>query len=115
MLEDTSFSSSTTVIRRAIGLLDGVLDAIDDPARWCKDAFAVDADGRPLEGLDIAEVVERPEVAARCVFGHALHSARRRRWRVEVAIVPESPVKLVLRRAPDSFLLAGAGAREGRA
>ena len=113
MLEDTSFSISTTMIRRAIGLLDGVLDALDDPARWCKDAFAVDADGCPLEGLDIAEVVERPEVAARCVFGHALHLARRRRWRVELAIVPESPVKLVLRRAPDSFLVAALALGEG--
>lgn len=106
MLDDTSFGASTTVIRRAIGLLDEVIDAIDNPARWCKGAFAVGAGGRPLEGLDIAEVVDRPEVAARCVMGHALHLARRRRWRVELAIAPESPPMLELRRAPDSFLVA---------
>lgn len=113
MLEGTSFSVSTTVIGRAIGLLDDVLDAIDDRAHWCKGAFAVDADGRPLEGVDVVEVVERPEVAARCVFGHALHLARRRRWRVELAVAPESPPMLELRRAPNSFSLAALALAEG--
>jgi hypothetical protein len=106
------FSVSRTVVSRAIGLLGDVLDELDDPARWCKGAIAADAGGVPLVGIDVVELVERPDVAARCVFGHALHQARRRRWRVELAIVPESPVVLEL-RAPDSFLVAALGLAEG--
>lgn len=113
MLEGTSLTVSATVVQKAIGLLDDVLDAIDDPACWCKGAFAVDANGVPLEGRDVVEVVERAEVAARCVFGHALHLARRRRWRIELQPTTGEPPQLEVTRAPDSFALAALALGQG--
>jgi hypothetical protein len=98
-----SFNLSVPVVRNAVGLLDDVLDALADPVQWCKGAFAVDAGGEPIEGDDVVAAVERPEVAARCPWGHALHAARRRGWRIEINTDRGS---LELTRAPDSFLLA---------
>ncbi|HZQ63611.1 MAG TPA: hypothetical protein VFA66_00085 [Gaiellaceae bacterium] len=74
MLERASFSVSANVVKRAIGLLDDVLDAIDKPARWCNGR------GRGRDPLPAALLV-----ANRRRIDAPLGEASLDRWCVEVA------------------------------
>lgn len=95
------------IVRRAIALLDATFEALVDPARWCKDAYARDAEGEPIGG-EIAQAVESDQVASRCMFGELLHQGLARGYRIEIATRPDhgEQAAIKLRRAPASWKLA---------
>ena len=95
------------VVWRAIALLDATYEALVDPTRWCKDAYARDAEGEPIGG-EIAEAIESDQVASRCMFGELLHQGLARGYRIEIATSPDQgeQAAIELIRAPASFKLA---------
>jgi hypothetical protein len=102
------FDEPTPVVRRAIALLDSTFEALATRERWCKGAFAKDAEGDPIEGR-IVEAVESPEVASRCAFAELLHQGLASGFRIEIATMSDRWEQLAaeVTRAPASWMLAG--------
>jgi hypothetical protein len=94
-------------VRRAIALLDATFDALVDPAHWCKDAYARDANGEPIGG-EIAEAVASERVASRCMFGELIYQGLVRGYRIELATRPDhgEQAAFELSRAPASWKIA---------
>lgn len=107
MDEDTALSGeSTTVIRRALGVLYDVFDELAEPSRWCQDAYARDAAGRPIEG-ELLAAIESPAAASRCLFSSLVHQGLARGYAIEVATEPgEEQCATEVTRAPRSWVLA---------
>jgi len=99
--------ASTPLLRRAVELLDGVFDALVVPARWCRGAYAKDAEGERIEGR-ILDAVEGREVASRCMLGELLHQGLARGYRIEVATEsePADQSAVEVRHAAASWWLA---------
>ena len=109
MSENERFDEATPVIRRAIALLDATFEALADPARWCKGAYARDAAGKPIGGSIVA-AVESKRATSRCVFGELLHQGLQRGYRIEIATLPGwgEQTAAEVTRAPANWMLAGA-------
>ena len=97
----------TPVIWRAAALLDSSFEVLADPARWCRDAYATDAAGKPIRGK-IVDAVEANEVASRCMFGELLHQGIARGYRIEIATKPGAAEQVAeeVTCAPASWQLA---------
>jgi hypothetical protein len=95
------------IVRRAIALLDATYEALVDPARWCKDAYARDAEGEPIGG-EIVAAVQSERAASRCMFGQLVFQGLARGYRIEIATSPDKGEQAAteLTRAPASWKLA---------
>jgi len=99
--------ASTPLLKRAADLLDRVSEVFADESRWCRGAYAKDAEGEPIEG-PILEAVERSEVASRCVLGELLHQGLARGYRIELETTdtPDGQIAHDIPRAPAGWMVA---------